>query len=105
MEQTINTLNSRIFRVWPRGMLIKQIAVIMRRLKAPDPTMVPGPSSPDSKLWPTISTHARRISGAEVPRAISVRFATVSFHIFTSMYSGSFPSVVLPEDWLSADWN
>jgi len=40
-----------------------------------------GPRSPARNPLPTISITESRISGALEPRAISVRFATVSFHI------------------------
>mmetsp|Transcript_4773 Transcript_4773/g.8674 ORF Transcript_4773/g.8674 Transcript_4773/m.8674 type:complete len:252 (-) Transcript_4773:598-1353(-) len=56
-------------------------AEIIRRLKAAEPTMVDGPSSPGAAprvSQPSIT--ASRISGAEEPNAMSVRFATVGFH-------------------------
>ena len=68
-------------RVAGAGTPMIHTPVIQNRLKAAEPTMVPGPSSPALKPFPAISMHDRRISGALEPRAINVRFATVSFHI------------------------
>lgn len=73
----------------PAGIAMIQTPVIARRLKAADPTMVPGPKSPASNLFPITSMHERRISGADEPSAIRVKFATVSFQIRTSKTSGS----------------
>lgn len=71
------------------GMAEMHTAVMPNKLKAADPTMAPGPKSPALKSFPTISMMDRRISGAEDPSAIRVRFATVSFQMRTSMISGS----------------
>ena len=58
-------------------------AEITRRLKAAEPTMVLGPSSPAKKPPVVISMTESKISGAEEPRAIKVRLATVAFHTCT----------------------
>ena len=61
------------------------VAVTLNKLKAAAPTMAPGPNSPDLKLFPTVSMIERRISEAEEPNAMSVKFATVAFQIGTSI--------------------
>jgi hypothetical protein len=44
-----------------------QTADMPSRLKAAEPTMVPGPSASASNPFPTTPTIASRISGAEEP--------------------------------------
>lgn len=57
-------------------------AVINKRLKAAEPTIVDGPSYPaGSPRVAQVSITESKISGADEPRAIKVRFATVSFHL------------------------
>lgn len=59
-------------------------AVITKRLKAADPTIVEAPSSPGHPpRFPVVSITASKISGALEPRAIRVKFATVGFQTFT----------------------
>jgi len=63
-----------------------ETALITKRLKAAEPTMVEAPSGPAA--YPSVyrvSLQLSRISGAEDPRAISVRFANVAFHTGTSI--------------------
>jgi len=63
-----------------------QIAVMTIKLKDAEPTMVDGPSSPAFyPRVPHVSITARRISGAEEPKAIKVRFAIVAFHTGSSV--------------------
>ena len=70
-------------------------AVMMNKLKAADPTIVLGPnSSGSSSMSITVSTTASMISGAEEPRAIKVRLATVGFQTVFSTTS-SFPKLSL----------
>lgn len=88
-----NTLILDIFRISPSGIEYMHIADITKRLKAADPTIVPGPNSPASKPLPIISMTDSRISGALVPSASRLKFATVSFQTLTSIIlnpSGSF---------------
>jgi len=59
------------------------------KLKAAEPTIVEGPSCPGSlPKVETVSITESRISGAEEPRAMSVRLAIVGFHTFTDMLTG-----------------
>jgi len=61
-------------------------ALINKRLKAAEPTIVDGPSSPAfSPSEPTVSSTDSKISGADDPKAMSERFAMVGFQTGTSM--------------------
>ena len=65
-------------------------ALITRRLKAAEPTMVEGPSSPGvSSSKVTVSMTESKISGALEPRAMRVKFAMVGFQTGISMVNSS----------------
>ena len=65
------------------------------KLKAAEPTIVDGPITGGI---PSISYNVvrtdRRISGAEEPRAMRVKFATVAFHFGISIMCTCLPSLV-----------
>mmetsp|Transcript_130380 Transcript_130380/g.291023 ORF Transcript_130380/g.291023 Transcript_130380/m.291023 type:complete len:210 (-) Transcript_130380:112-741(-) len=72
-----------IFLVSGAGMAETHTPLMTRRLKAALPTIVEGPSSPEKNSLPQISMTESKISGAEEPKAMRVRFAMVGFHTFT----------------------
>jgi len=54
-----------------------------KRKETTYPTIVEGPRSPAKNFPDKHSMHAKRISGADDPSAMRVRFATVSFQVLT----------------------
>ena len=65
-----------------------EVAVMRRRLKEAEPTIVFAPSSPVKYSLLINSIIDSNISGVLLPNAINVRFAIVSFHTWRSRGGG-----------------
>ena len=82
---TINIYSGFVCNTSQLSMSANLMADMMRRLKAPEPTMRLGPRSSWRKLLKTMPTMLRRISGAERgPSDIRTMLATAPFQISTS---------------------
>ena len=80
---TANTPRSAtFFGVSPTARI--ETPLITSKLKAAEPTMVDGPRTGGTpSRFCIVYRTDRRISGAEEPRAMRVKFATVAFHFGT----------------------
>mmetsp|Transcript_86107 Transcript_86107/g.162274 ORF Transcript_86107/g.162274 Transcript_86107/m.162274 type:complete len:237 (-) Transcript_86107:261-971(-) len=81
----VKTLVERMKRTSPTGIAEMHTATMTKRLKAAEPTTVDGPSSPLNISSASSSMTESRISGADEPKAMSERFATVLFQTYTVM--------------------
>merc|ERR1719326_2427894 len=83
---TKKTCPDSTFLTSPTGRQVTHTAGMTMRLKAADPTMVDGPSGPANIPSMKTSMTERRISGAELPRAMRDKFATVAFQTSTFFF-------------------
>merc|ERR1711962_1689430 len=92
---TKNTRKCLIFLTSSSGMTYWQKPMIINRLKAADPTIVPGPRSPALKFLAQISMTDNMISGADEPSATKVRLSVPGHRGISSPSSQLMPEFSL----------